>query len=85
LVIFHIIVKLDKFLDEKNNIIEDGILQKFEDPKGEHNFMIRVVWSPKICTFEKKINKHVFNDMRFNIYEKAVTFDGEEFQTISGN
>ena len=34
--------KFEQFLDEKNSI-QDGILQKFEDPKGEHNFLIRVI------------------------------------------
>ena len=36
-----ILISIDKFLYEKG-FSEDGILQKFEDPKGEHNFMIRV-------------------------------------------
>ena len=35
--------KFDEFLFNKLNY-EDGLLQKFEDPKGEHNFMIRVIF-----------------------------------------
>ena len=50
---------------------------------------MKVNWSPKICLFEKKTNNKKINDIRYNIYERAVTYDGEEFQTsldpIKGN
>lgn len=64
-------------------------MQKFIDPKGDHNFIIRLHWSPKLCILEKTINKKKIYDKRFNLYERAVTYDGEEFQTeteaIRGN
>lgn len=60
---------------------EDGLLQKFEAPKGDNNFIIRLIWSPKMCLFEKKVNAKKINDNRYDIYERVVTFDGEEFQT----
>jgi len=71
------------------NTYPDGILQKFIDPKGDSNFIIRLQWSPKLCILEKKINNKKIYDKRFNLYERAVTYDGEEFQTeteaIRGN
>ena len=56
-------------------------MQKFEDPKGEHNITYRLTWSPKLCLFEKCTNLKKINDKHFDIYERAVTYDGEEFQT----
>ena len=31
---------------------DDGVLQKFVHPKGEHNSTIQIVWSPKVNLFE---------------------------------
>ena len=56
-------------------------MQKFEDPKGEHNITYRLTWSPKLCLFEKCTNLKKVNDKHYDIYERAVTYDGEEFQT----
>ena len=74
------IAKFNDFLN-KNVIYDDGILQKFEDPKGEHNITYRLTWSPKLCLFEKCTNLKKINDKHYDIYERAVTYDGEEFQT----
>jgi len=80
--------KFKEFLHSKNTY-PDGILQKFIDPKGDYNFTIRLHWSPKLCILEKTINTKKIHDTRFNLYERAVTYDGEEFQTqteaIRGN
>ena len=40
-----------------------------------------MTWSPKLCLFEKCTNTKKLMDKRFDIYERAVTYDGEEFQT----
>jgi len=72
------IKKFDEFLKNKFNF-EDGILQKFEDPKGEYNITYRLNWSPKLCLFEKCTNIRKINDKKYDIYERAVTYDGEEF------
>jgi len=72
--------RFDEFLKNKYTY-EDGILQKFEDPKGDYNVTYRLTWSPKLCLFEKCSNTKKINDKRYDIYEKAVTYEGEEFQT----
>ena len=68
-----------EFLNSKPKC-EEGILQKFEDPKGEYNSIYRIIWSPKLSLFEKCTNLKKLNDTHFDIYERAVTYDGEEFQ-----
>ena len=40
---------------------------------------IEVIWGPKICLFQRKINKLKIHDKRHDIYERAVTFDGPDF------
>ena len=40
-----------------------------------------MTWSPKLCLFEKCTNLKKINDIHYDIYERAVTYDGEEFQT----
>ena len=81
----YIIEYYDKkqFLEFLNNKpkSDEGILQKFEDPKGDYNTIYRIIWSPKISLFEKCSNLKKLNDKHFDIYERAVTYDGEEFQT----
>lgn len=71
--------KFNDFINKKVTY-DDGILQKFEDPKGEYNSTVRLTWSPKICIFEKRTSLRRLIDKRFNMYERAVTYDGEEFQ-----
>ncbi len=72
--------KFDEFLNNKFSF-EDGILQKFVDPKGDNNSTFRLTWSPKLCLFEKCTNIRKITDSKYDIYERAVTYDGEEFQT----
>jgi len=57
----------------------DGMLQKFIDPKGPNNDMFRVIWTPNKCLVEKKVNLKPLFDPRYDIYERAVTYEGEEF------
>ena len=72
-----------QFIDFLNNKIrhEEGILQKFIDPKGEYNTTYRLIWSPKLSLFEKCTNLKKLNDKHYDIYERVVTYDGEQFQT----
>lgn len=59
---------------------DDGVLQKFEAPKGERNFIIRLYWCPKTIILEKKTNIRSIKDKKCDIYEKAVTYEGKDFQ-----
>jgi len=39
------------------------------------------VWSPKICVFERRENLREINDLKYSLYERVVTFEGEEFHS----
>lgn len=64
---------------ESNN----GILQRFVEPKGTHNEMIRAIWSPKVCLLERAENIHQLHDQRYGLYERCVTYEGPEFYSVS--
>lgn len=59
----------------------DGILQKFIDPKGNKNSIIQTVWSPSILMCEMRENLKDLYELRYDMYERAVTYEGEEFHT----
>eukprot|EP00929_Paragymnodinium_shiwhaense_P061642 TRINITY_DN30808_c0_g1_i1.p1 TRINITY_DN30808_c0_g1~~TRINITY_DN30808_c0_g1_i1.p1 ORF type:complete len:866 (-),score=175.97 TRINITY_DN30808_c0_g1_i1:161-2758(-) len=59
----------------------DGILQKFIEPQGESNNMVRALWSPKVCLLERRVNRLRLSDTRYDVYERAVTFEGPEFHS----
>jgi hypothetical protein len=40
---------------------------------------IRLIWSPNFCLFERKTNLLRLEDKKFDIYERAVTYEGKEF------
>jgi len=42
-----------------------GILQKFVEPKGGKNAMIRAVWAPKLCLCERRENTKRLWDTRY--------------------
>ncbi|CAK0911761.1 unnamed protein product, partial [Prorocentrum cordatum] len=42
----------------------DGILQRFIEPKGERNSMMRALWSPKVCVLERRVNRLSLRDTR---------------------
>eukprot|EP00515_Schizochytrium_aggregatum_P014615 CAMPEP_0202089550 /NCGR_PEP_ID=MMETSP0964-20121228/41396_1 /ASSEMBLY_ACC=CAM_ASM_000500 /TAXON_ID=4773 /ORGANISM="Schizochytrium aggregatum, Strain ATCC28209" /LENGTH=909 /DNA_ID=CAMNT_0048657643 /DNA_START=1 /DNA_END=2730 /DNA_ORIENTATION=- len=58
--------------------VDNGILQKFVEPRGTHNVMIRGVWSPKILLLERRENLRSLSDTKYSLYERAVTYDGAE-------
>ena len=39
------------------------------------------MWSPKICVFERRENLREINDLKYSLYERVVTFEGEEFHS----
>ncbi|ETV95537.1 hypothetical protein, variant [Aphanomyces invadans] len=58
--------------------IQNGVLQRFVVPKGSCNSMIRAIWTPKMCLLERKTNVRRLHDVRYGLYERAVTFDGAD-------
>ncbi|CAM9149968.1 unnamed protein product [Ectocarpus sp. 8 AP-2014] len=56
----------------------NGILQRFVEPKGTRNAMVRAIWSPKMCLLERRVNCRQLHDRRYGIYERAVTYDGPD-------
>jgi len=61
----------------------NGIIQKFIDPKGKANAIIRAIWSPKLCLLEQRVNLKPINDGRFDLYERCVTYEGAEHQSMN--
>lgn len=57
---------------------QNGILQRFVEPKGVRNAVIRAIWSPKVCLLERRLNKRQLHDQRYGLYERAVTYEGPE-------
>lgn len=61
----------------------NGIIQKFIDPKGKSNAIIRAIWSPKLCLLEQRVNLKPINDGRWDLYERCVTYEGAEHQSMN--
>ena len=68
---------LDSFLFQRKKE-ECGILQRFVDPKGPHNNVIRAIWSPNMIFLERRENVNRIGDSSYNAYERAVTYEGAE-------
>ena len=45
--------------------------------------MTRVIWSPKVCMLERRCNRLKLHDMRLPLYQRAVTYDGEEHNSVT--
>jgi len=72
--------RLKKFLSEKDHA-RNGMLQAFIDPLGIHNNVIKAVWSPHMCLVERKRNLSDVYNLRIDPNERAVTFEGKEYQS----
>lgn len=70
---------LNLFLYNRPKEHSNGILQRFIEPKGTKNEMIRAIWSPKICLLERAENIHHLHDQRYGLYERCVTLEGPEY------
>ncbi len=70
---------LNQFLYNRPKEHSNGVLQRFIEPKGTKNEMIRAVWSPKICLLERAENIHHLHDHRYGLYERCVTLEGPEY------
>lgn len=47
--------------------------------------MIKAVWAPQMCVFSRRVNLNKLNDIRYDVYERAITFDGPDFYSKGGN
>eukprot|EP00930_Biecheleria_cincta_P096757 TRINITY_DN88551_c0_g1_i1.p1 TRINITY_DN88551_c0_g1~~TRINITY_DN88551_c0_g1_i1.p1 ORF type:complete len:837 (+),score=141.65 TRINITY_DN88551_c0_g1_i1:44-2554(+) len=72
---------LRDFLRNKQRRKGDGILQRFLEPADGRNNMTRAMWSPKVCLLERRVNRLALNDCRYDMYERAVTFEGHDFHS----
>jgi hypothetical protein len=61
----------------------NGILQKFIEPKGVKNEAIRAIWSPKVCLLERCENIHQLHDHRYGLFERCVCFEGPDYYSAS--
>lgn len=74
---------LTNFLYNRKKEDSNGILQRFVEPKGVKNEVIRAVWSPKVCLLERAENIHQLHDHRYGLYERCVTLEGPEYYITS--
>jgi hypothetical protein len=75
--------RLTNFLYNRKKEDSNGILQRFVEPKGVHNELIRAIWSPKVCLLERAENIHQLHDHRYGVYERCVTLEGPEYYITS--
>ncbi|CAM9109578.1 unnamed protein product, partial [Choristocarpus tenellus] len=61
----------------------NGILQRFIEPKGTKNALVRAIWSPKMCLLERRVNSHQLHDQRYGLYERSVTYDGPDIYSTA--
>ncbi|CBH10747.1 hypothetical protein, conserved [Trypanosoma brucei gambiense DAL972] len=68
------------FVARKNK--SNGILQRFVFPKGYHNSVIKVVWSPRIAMIQRRTNKYPIKDRKraeSDPFVVTVTYEGPEY------
>ncbi len=63
--------------------MNDGILQRFVVPKEVRNTVVRVLWTPHFCLYERRVNHLLLNDRRYDLYERACTYEGKEYYSHS--
>eukprot|EP00697_Spironema_sp_BW2_P000075 gnl/Spiro4/10113_TR5368_c0_g1_i1.p1 gnl/Spiro4/10113_TR5368_c0_g1~~gnl/Spiro4/10113_TR5368_c0_g1_i1.p1 ORF type:complete len:584 (-),score=170.52 gnl/Spiro4/10113_TR5368_c0_g1_i1:89-1783(-) len=71
---------LHDFLHNRDKI-DNGFLQAFIPPKGSNHSIIRATWSPKVFLLERRVNNYNLNDRKFDMYERAATYEGTEDQS----
>ena len=49
------------------------------EPSDGRNNMTRAMWSPKVCLLERRMNRLALSGCRYDMYERAVTFEGHDF------
>ncbi|EAS01362.2 hypothetical protein TTHERM_00149730 (macronuclear) [Tetrahymena thermophila SB210] len=77
--------EISSFLDQKNNLLQDGILQQFVDPNSQRNSVIQASTNHQSCSFLKLINKKNIYNQEIDLIDRACTFDGQSNKTDSVN
>mmetsp|Transcript_37758 Transcript_37758/g.84180 ORF Transcript_37758/g.84180 Transcript_37758/m.84180 type:complete len:994 (+) Transcript_37758:287-3268(+) len=54
----------------------DGVLQKFVEPRDANDFIIRAIWTPTACVFEKRTNKQLLKDGTIPLTDRIAAFSG---------
>jgi hypothetical protein len=72
---FFDVAGLHKFLFHRAKT-DTGIVQRYVESKGEHNCVIRAVWTPNLCLMERRLNNNRVTDRKIGMYERAVTYEG---------
>ncbi|KAL4460932.1 hypothetical protein ABPG74_016404 [Tetrahymena malaccensis] len=68
--------EISNFLDQKNNLLQDGILQQFIDPNSQRNSVIQASTNYQSCVLLKFINKQNIYNQQINLNDRACTLDG---------
>lgn len=66
----------------------EGILQRFVPPKGYHNSVIKVVWSPRVAMIQRRTNKFPIIDRKRaenDPFAITVTYEGPEYLSEEGS
>eukprot|EP00696_Hemimastix_kukwesjijk_P004252 gnl/Hemi2/15241_TR5141_c0_g12_i1.p1 gnl/Hemi2/15241_TR5141_c0_g12~~gnl/Hemi2/15241_TR5141_c0_g12_i1.p1 ORF type:complete len:583 (-),score=129.95 gnl/Hemi2/15241_TR5141_c0_g12_i1:429-2177(-) len=72
---------LQDFLYNRDKV-DNGFLQAFVDPKGSSHSIIRATWSPQVFLLERRVNKISITDRKFDMYQRAATYEGTEDQSV---
>lgn len=59
-----------------------GILQRWVEPKSNQSSLIKVQWSQQFCLIERRTNKYKLDDLKVDFYEKLITYEGMEHNSV---
>ena len=63
--------------------MDDGCLQKFVPPKGDHNSMIQAHWSPQFCLLERRVSLQRLDATRVPLQQRCCTCEHEGGEHLS--
>ena len=66
---------LREFLN--SNTVNNGCLQKFVPPRGNHNSTIQAHWSPQLCLIERRVSLQRLDARRVPLQERCCTCEYE--------
>lgn len=63
---------------------DGSVLQGFVQPQGSHNSVIKVDWSLKRIDIEERVSMCRLHDTTSTAYQRVVTYDGAEHNSVAG-